>query len=106
MNTKTLSLASLLAGASMALPSAKRQVADGAAFGLMAIRSGSDIQYAQFDAALSSIFLNLPSMNATCDSYDSAPDSASFYIQDGGLFLYSTSATPQQAFVDRSGMGK
>ncbi|KAF3353832.1 hypothetical protein VdG1_04561 [Verticillium dahliae VDG1] len=33
--------------------------------------------------------------------------SATFYLNDdGGLYLYSTSATPQQLYADRSGMGQ
>lgn len=73
-------------------------------FGLIAIRSGDAVQYAGFNAALSSIFVNLPNQNASC----ARPNEiyATFSIQGGTLFLYdSASTTPQEMFVDRSGMG-
>ncbi|KAI0424541.1 hypothetical protein F5Y09DRAFT_324088 [Xylaria sp. FL1042] len=78
-------------------------------FGLMALRSASPIHFAQFSAARSSIFLNLPSQNTTCDdgTKPTTANSATFTLsEDGGLYLYSTSAPYQQLFVDRSGMGQ
>ncbi|KAI8949212.1 hypothetical protein F4801DRAFT_409140 [Xylaria longipes] len=84
-------------------------IAPGDAFGIMALRSASPIHFAEVDAALNSIFLYLPSQNATCDdgTKPTTPDYATFYLsEDGGLYLYRTSATPQQLFVDRSGMGQ
>ncbi|KAI1270865.1 hypothetical protein F5Y07DRAFT_384914 [Xylaria sp. FL0933] len=75
-------------------------------FGLMALRSASPIHFARFGAALSSIFLNLPSQNATCAD-PAAADYATFTLsEDGGLYLFSTSGPRQQLFVDRSGMGQ
>ncbi|KAF3024773.1 hypothetical protein G7054_g6439 [Neopestalotiopsis clavispora] len=105
MYAKAISVLSI-AGLSAASPLAARQstIADGTPFGLMALRSASEVHFAQFDAALSSIFLNLPAQNASCDN--GAADSATFYLNEGGLYLYAESATPQQAFVDRSGMGQ
>jgi hypothetical protein len=73
-------------------------------FGIVAIHSGSAVQYQPFSAAKSSIFAGLNSQNASCDRPDEK--SATFYIQDGSLYLYAASATPQEIFVDRSGMGK
>jgi hypothetical protein len=73
-------------------------------FGVVAIHSGSAVQYQAFSAAKSSIFAGLNSQNASCDRPDEK--SATFYIQDGSLYLYAASATPQEVFVDRSGMGK
>ncbi|GKT40996.1 cell wall protein phiA [Colletotrichum spaethianum] len=75
-------------------------------FQLMALRSASPVHFSPFQAAKSSIFLQLPSQNASCD--DSEPkDAATFYLDnDGGLFLYAASATPQQLYADRSGMGQ
>ncbi|KAI1311995.1 hypothetical protein F5Y03DRAFT_261855 [Xylaria venustula] len=78
-------------------------------FGVMSLRSASPIHFAQFDAALNSIFLYLPSQNATCDdgTKSTTADSATFSLsEDGSLYLYSTSNPPQQLFVDRSGMGQ
>ncbi|KAJ0423350.1 hypothetical protein BJY00DRAFT_279041 [Aspergillus carlsbadensis] len=71
-------------------------------FGVVAIRSGDAVQYAGFNAALGSIFAGLPSQNATCDGTDSG--FATFYIQDGSLYLYGPN--DQQVYVDRSGMGQ
>lgn len=93
------------AGLSAATPVARQStIADGTPFGLMALRSGSEIHFAPVDAARSSLFLDLPAQNASCDN--GAADSATFYLQDGGLYLYAQSATPQQLYTDRSGMGQ
>lgn len=82
---------------------AAASIKDGATFNLMALRSASDIHFAEFNAALSSIMLKLPQPNATCDA--ESGDAATFYLKDGEMYLYAASATPQQLFVDRSGMG-
>ncbi|KAK1673435.1 cell wall protein PhiA [Colletotrichum godetiae] len=78
-----------------------------AKFQLMALRSASEVHFSTFQAAKSSIFLQLPNQNATCDSTED-DDSATFYLNqdDGGLYLYAASATPQQLYADRSGMGQ
>lgn len=77
-----------------------------AKFQLMALRSASPVHFSTFQAAKSSIFLQLPSQNATCDQRN-ATESATFTLgQDGGLYLYAASATPQQLYADRSGMGQ
>ena len=83
---------------------ASAAIPDGTAFNIMALRSGSPIHFNEFNAALSSIMMKLPQPNATCDA--ESDRFATFYINEGGLYLYAESATPQQLFVDRSGMGK
>ncbi|KAL0943603.1 cell wall protein PhiA [Colletotrichum truncatum] len=78
----------------------------GAKFHLMALRSASPIHFSQLQAAKSSIFLQLPSQGASCDQQN-ATEAATFTIgDDGGLYLYAASATPQQLYADRSGMGQ
>lgn len=72
------------------------------AFSLIAIRSGSDVQYKNVDAWKSSILLGRE-QNASCAVKN---DYATFFLQDGGMYLYAESATPQQLYVDRSGMGQ
>ncbi|KAI0490315.1 hypothetical protein F4859DRAFT_457742 [Xylaria cf. heliscus] len=104
MFANVLSLA-FFAGAAMASSS----IAPGDAFGIMALRSASPIHFAHVDAALNSIFLNLPAQNATCDDGTKATtaDSATFSLaEDGSLSLFRRSATPQQLYADRSGMGQ
>ncbi|KAI0894213.1 cell wall protein PhiA [Annulohypoxylon nitens] len=97
--------ASLLLGVSTALPQATEgPLSPDAKFSLMALRSASEVHFASFEAAKSSIFLHLPSQNASCDA--GPAEYATFYLQDGGLYLYAASATPQQLFADRSGMGQ
>ncbi|KAI1800233.1 cell wall protein PhiA [Daldinia bambusicola] len=93
-------------GASTALPQATpgAQLSPDATFSLMALRSASDVHFTSFEAAKNSIFLKLPSQNASCDA--GPADYATFYLQDGGLYLYAASETPQQLYVDRSGMGQ
>lgn len=100
-----LSLAALAAATASALASAQASspVPADAKFGLVAIHSGSAVHNQGFNAALSSIFAGLPAQNASCarpgEKY------ATFYLNEGALFLYDASATPQQIYVDRSGMG-
>ncbi|ORY10261.1 hypothetical protein BCR34DRAFT_602240 [Clohesyomyces aquaticus] len=74
-------------------------------FGVIAIRSGSPIQNAAFQASLNRLIVGAKSQNATCDSFP-ASNSATFYIKDGELNLFSTDAPYQKVFVDRSGMGQ
>ncbi|KAK5637522.1 hypothetical protein RRF57_013237 [Xylaria bambusicola] len=111
MFSNALSFA-FLAGAAMAsrsTPTPSSTIGPDEPFGLMSLRSASPIHFGQFQAALSSIFLFLPSQNATCDDGQKPtnPNYATFALsEDGGLYLYANSATPQQLFVDRSGMGQ
>ncbi|KAI2605329.1 cell wall protein PhiA [Hypoxylon fragiforme] len=96
--------AALFFGASTALPSPQlqaRAIDPNAKFHLTATVDGkaTDVQ-----AALSSLFVNLPAQNATCDVGHDA--TATFFLKDDGLFLFAKSATPQQLYADRSGMGQ
>jgi hypothetical protein len=96
-----------LLGAASALPLSQRAGTESlpadAKFQLMALRSGSEIHFAPFSAAKNSVFLDLPSQNATCA--DGPEDRATFFLRDGGLYLYGDPATKQQLYADRSGMG-
>ncbi|KAI5295784.1 hypothetical protein KEM55_006049 [Ascosphaera atra] len=73
-------------------------------FGVISIRSGSDMQYASWGASQSMIGAGLSQQNASCntDPYNAA----TFQIRDGALYLYSTQNPPQEVYVDRSGMGQ
>ncbi|KAI2632911.1 hypothetical protein GGS21DRAFT_521884 [Xylaria nigripes] len=111
MLAKTLSLALFAAGAAIASPCDVKgidtsSIGPGDPFGVVAIRSGSEIHFSGLQAARNSIFLGLTSQNATC--YDcSNPSYATFTLSnDGGLYLYSEHGPSQQLFVDRSGMGQ
>ncbi|OHF01673.1 cell wall protein PhiA [Colletotrichum orchidophilum] len=77
-----------------------------AKFQLLALGLPGDV-FPIFQAALGSIFLELPNQNATCDNTDD-DNFATFYLNqtDGGLYLYGPAAAPQQMFTDRSGMGQ
>ncbi|ORY68232.1 cell wall protein PhiA [Pseudomassariella vexata] len=77
-----------------------------AAFGVLSIRSGSELQYAAWQAANNGIFNLLPEQNASCDDAAGNYNSATFRIVDGELYLYSTENPPQYFYVDRSGMGQ
>ncbi|ROW02509.1 hypothetical protein VMCG_06001 [Cytospora schulzeri] len=79
-------------------------IGDNEPFGLVAIRSGSSLQYSSFTAAENSILLDLPSQNATCAS-DTA-NYATFYLSGGALYLWTPSNVTQELYTDRSGMGQ
>ncbi|KAJ5998319.1 hypothetical protein N7451_006129 [Penicillium sp. IBT 35674x] len=98
MQIKNVLFAASLAASASALPSTKSD-----AFGIVAIHSGSGVQYSSFNAAKSSIFAGLKSQNASCAR---TADDATFYLNNGALYLYDQSATPQEVYVDRSGMGQ
>lgn len=98
MQLKNVVCAASLAATAAALPAAQSNT-----FGVVAIHSGSSVQYSSFNAAKSSIFAGLRSQNASCER--NKEQDATFYIKDGALYLYDRSATPQEIFVDRSGMG-
>jgi hypothetical protein len=72
-------------------------------FGVIAIHSGSGVQNSAFDASQSSIFAGLAKPGASCAR--PKEQDATFYIDDGALYLYDKSATPQEIYVDASGMG-
>ncbi|KAI5860944.1 cell wall protein PhiA [Durotheca rogersii] len=100
---KTLATAALVFGASAVAQTEGPLPAD-AKFTLMALRSASPVHFSSVSAAKSGLFLQLPNQEASCDG--EAATQATFYLKDGGLFLYAASATPQQLYADRSGMGQ
>ncbi|KAL5356159.1 hypothetical protein BJX96DRAFT_142386 [Aspergillus floccosus] len=102
MQFKNFLLATSAVASAAALPAAESTSSE--YFGVVAIHSTSAVQYAPFNAALSSIFAGLPNQNASCAR--PKEQTATFYIQDGALYLYDKSATPQEIYVDRSGMGQ
>jgi hypothetical protein len=98
MQLKNLAIAASVSAVASAAPSTQSKT-----FGVVAIHSGSGVQYSAFNAAKSSIFAGLPSQGASCARPEE--QQATFYINDGALYLYDQSATPQEIYVDRSGMG-
>ncbi|KAI1825051.1 hypothetical protein F4861DRAFT_503787 [Xylaria intraflava] len=115
MLPKILSLA-LSAGTALASPfrpsspaTPASSIGPGDPFGVIMLRSGSDIHFQPWQAALSSIFAFLPSQNATCNdgTEPTNPSYATFVLsRDGGLYLYTTHGPTQQLYADRSGMGQ
>ncbi|KAF2143487.1 uncharacterized protein K452DRAFT_317617 [Aplosporella prunicola CBS 121167] len=77
-------------------------------FGLVAIRSGSPIQYASVTAQGSNIWLN-QAVTADCDS-DAANQGTVFALKEDTkeLFLYGQEGAREKQilFTDRSGMGR
>ncbi|RYP89244.1 hypothetical protein DL769_000137 [Monosporascus sp. CRB-8-3] len=104
MQFKGLTAAALLSLSSASCVPRASELPAESKFTLMALRSASPVHFASFGATQSSLFLNLPDQDATCDVED--PGYATFYLKDGGLYLYAASATPQQIYADRSGMGQ
>lgn len=103
MQFTTALLASAAAMTASALPQST-PIAEGAAFGVITIRSGSQVQNSAIQAANSGLLVNAKSQNASCDA---ETNSATFYIQDEELHLLESKSSyrPQRIFVDRSGMG-
>ncbi|OGE47122.1 hypothetical protein PENARI_c061G03055 [Penicillium arizonense] len=99
MQLKNLALAAGVSAVASAAPSTQSKT-----FGVVSIHSGSGVQYSAFNAANSSIFAGLPNQGASCARPQE--QHATFYINDGALYLYDKSATPQEIYVDRSGMGQ
>ncbi|CAI7676272.1 unnamed protein product [Penicillium pancosmium] len=99
MQLKNILIATGLAATATATPAAQSST-----FGVVAIHSGSGVQYSAFNAAKSSIFAGLSTQKASCAR--PKEQDATFYINDGALYLYDKSATPQEIYVDRSGMGQ
>lgn len=71
-------------------------------FGLIALRSASPVHFASVSADQGNLWLLHTPQNASCDK---PTEFATFYLQDGAAYLYAASATPQELYVDRSGMG-
>ncbi|KAK4172866.1 hypothetical protein QBC36DRAFT_390130 [Triangularia setosa] len=104
----TTLLLSLFATAATAVPASGSSCpAPTRKFGIMALRSASRIHFAQVGAYQSKMILNLPDekLNAECTDGVARRD-ATFYIQNGELYLYGTKDKVQQFFTDRSGMGQ
>jgi hypothetical protein len=72
-------------------------------FRIMTLRSGSDIQYASVQALDNGFRINAPSQNSSCGA---DVNYATFYFTESGDLYLNTDGPPQQAFVDRSGMGQ
>ncbi|KAI5305626.1 hypothetical protein KEM56_003828 [Ascosphaera pollenicola] len=106
------SLAATLACASAAIaapapcpaPSGEQVSTTSKTFGVMCIRSGDPVHYASWGASLNELGAGLQQQNASCDAGVNAT-SATFYINDGALWLYTNGAPWQEVWVDRSGMG-
>lgn len=104
---KFITLASLLTSAAAAPALQQRQsnstIPDNTPFGLISIRSGSDLQYSSFAAAQGGLAISLGDQGATCES---DINTATFYLSQGALYLYTPSNVTQQVYTDRSGMGQ
>jgi hypothetical protein len=74
------------------------------AFQLVATNTDSTATGMAVQASISNLWLGLSSQNATCLE-PLEEEAATFYLRDGGLYLYSTKAAPQIIYADRSGMG-
>jgi hypothetical protein len=75
------------------------------AFNLLTIRSGSPIQNGAVSAAHRGLLVNLPAGAQNADCYKPT-NTATFFLAEGELILYTEENPPQTVFVDRSGMGK
>lgn len=95
--------AAALTSASPCGKTSDTEIKTGDVFRIMTIRSGSDIQYGQMQAANSGFLVNTPKQNASCSEN---VNYASFRLTDAGELYLNTRNPPQQAFVDRSGMGQ
>lgn len=105
---KFITLASLLTSVAAAPALQTRQsnstaIPDNTPFGLVSIRSGSDLQYGAFSASQNGLAINLDSQGATCDR---ETNTATFYLSEGALFLLTPANITQQVYTDRSGMGQ
>ncbi|CAG7915779.1 unnamed protein product [Penicillium olsonii] len=99
MRVKNIVFPLSLAAATTALPTAQPNT-----FTLLAVHPGSDVDGISLNAAQRSIFAGLASQNADCARAEKQV--ATFYIKDEALYLYGKSESPQELYVDRSGMGQ
>lgn len=97
------SAAALVSASPCAMATSDTEIKTGDIFRIMTIRSGSDIQYGQMQAANGAFYVNTPSQNASCST---DVNYASFFLTDAGELYLNTDNPPQQAYVDRSGMGQ
>ncbi|KAF2031889.1 hypothetical protein EK21DRAFT_62316 [Setomelanomma holmii] len=101
--TTTLAAATLALSTASPCGSTDSKPVVGDVFRIMSIRSGSDIQYGSVQAVTRGFRINYPSQNASCST---DVNYASFYLTDSGDLYLNTDNPPQQAYVDRSGMGQ
>ncbi|KAH6989112.1 hypothetical protein AUP68_04443 [Ilyonectria robusta] len=73
-------------------------------FEVLALRPATGIHFTGFQASNNNIMLKMSQQGATCKT--ATDNLATFKLVDGNLFLYHEGSTPQQLFVDRSGMGQ
>lgn len=78
-------------------------IKSGDVFSIMSLRSASPIHYGHLQAANSGFLINTPKQNASCSE---DVNYASFKLSDAGELYLNTANPPQQAYVDRSGMGQ
>lgn len=102
MQFTTLVLASAVAMTASALPQTT-PITEGTTFNVRILDAGTEIPNTFTQAAKRSLFVNLPSQDASCDAPTNV---ATFYIDNQELRLFPRArATNQKIFVDRSGMG-
>ncbi|KAH7171259.1 hypothetical protein EDB81DRAFT_778066 [Dactylonectria macrodidyma] len=99
MQIKNLLLAPLVAAGVVSAAPASTNT-----FEVLSLRSASGIHFTGFQASNNNIRLKQATQGATCKS--PTDNLATFKLVDGNLFLYHEGTTPQQLFVDRSGMGQ
>ncbi|KAF3481678.1 uncharacterized protein GIQ15_04437 [Arthroderma uncinatum] len=92
-----------VAGSAVAAPPAGSKP-----FGIMSLRSASPIHFGQVSAAHGSIRINQQNQDAVCKVKhgEKPPTTATFYIKDEILYLYTGKGLIQKVFTDRSGFGQ
>lgn len=108
MKTQFLAASSLVAAAAAAPALQARQnttsaIPDNTPFGLLSLRSGSDVHFASFSASNGGLALGVTDQGATCETES---NSATFYLSNSVLYLYTPSNITQTLYTDRSGMGQ
>lgn len=108
MKAQFIAASSLIASAAAAPALQARQtnsttIPDNTPFGLISIRSGSDVHFSTFSASNGGLALNVADQGATCES---ETNTATFFLSNGSLFLYTPSNITQELYTDRSGMGQ
>lgn len=97
------SAAALVSASPLGTAPTDTKIKAGDVFSIMALRSASDIHFASLQAANSGFLLNTSKQNASCSEN---VNYASFRLTDAGELFLNTENPPQQAFLDRSGMGQ
>ncbi|KAK2871863.1 hypothetical protein FQN49_002751 [Arthroderma sp. PD_2] len=76
-------------------------------FEITALRSASPIHFTTVGASQSNIFLNLKDQGAVCKGKcKDRKGTATFYLKNGILYLYTKGGLTQKVFLDRSGFGQ